>query len=131
MAAAAAAAPDAFETTLLIHPRVLGDFLDYNDFLDVADCGCKANATDEHPLSVAQPVDGCGGQGGLVVCVIAQGRSGRGDPQRRARGPGAAGVLGRDDRHGGQRILQAGGRIAEVSDRSRGKYEHIPFSPPE
>ncbi len=25
------------ETTLLIHPRVLGDFLDYNDFLDVAD----------------------------------------------------------------------------------------------
>jgi hypothetical protein len=27
----------ATETTLLIHPRVLGDFLDYNDFLDVAD----------------------------------------------------------------------------------------------
>ncbi|MCC5865569.1 MAG: DUF1415 domain-containing protein [Wenzhouxiangella sp.] len=25
------------ETTLLIHPDVLGDFLDYNDFLDVAD----------------------------------------------------------------------------------------------
>jgi hypothetical protein len=25
------------ETTLLIHPRVLGNFLDYNDFLDVAD----------------------------------------------------------------------------------------------
>jgi hypothetical protein len=25
------------ETTLLIHPNVLGDFLDYNDFLDVAD----------------------------------------------------------------------------------------------
>ena len=25
------------ETTLLIHPCVLGDFLDYNDFLDVAD----------------------------------------------------------------------------------------------
>lgn len=25
------------ETTLLIHPRVLGDFLDYNDFLDIAD----------------------------------------------------------------------------------------------
>src|ERR1700683_994602 len=24
-------------TTLLIHPYVLGDFLDYNDFLDVAD----------------------------------------------------------------------------------------------
>lgn len=25
------------ETTLLIHPQVLGDFLDYNDFLDLAD----------------------------------------------------------------------------------------------
>jgi hypothetical protein len=25
------------DTTLLIHPYVLGDFLDYNDFLDVAD----------------------------------------------------------------------------------------------
>src|SRR5262245_55515015 len=25
------------ETTLLIHPRVLADFLDYNDFLGVAD----------------------------------------------------------------------------------------------
>ena len=25
------------DTTLLIHPNVLGDFLDYNDFLDVAD----------------------------------------------------------------------------------------------
>lgn len=25
------------ETTLLIHPQVLGDFLDYNDFLEIAD----------------------------------------------------------------------------------------------
>jgi hypothetical protein len=33
----AAADPAEIETTLLIHPRVLGDFLDYNDFLDVAD----------------------------------------------------------------------------------------------
>jgi hypothetical protein len=33
----AAADPSAHETTLLIHPCVLGDFLDYNDFLDVAD----------------------------------------------------------------------------------------------
>lgn len=33
----AAADPDAVETTLLIHPRVLAEFLDYNDFLDVAD----------------------------------------------------------------------------------------------
>ena len=29
--------PDTIETTLLIHPQVLGDFLDFNDFLDVAD----------------------------------------------------------------------------------------------
>ena len=33
----AEADPAKLETTLLIHPRVLGDFLDYNDFLDVAD----------------------------------------------------------------------------------------------
>lgn len=32
-----AADPEVCETTLLIHPQVLGDFLDYNDFLDVAD----------------------------------------------------------------------------------------------
>jgi len=32
-----AADPQACETTLLIHPHVLGDFLDYNDFLDDAD----------------------------------------------------------------------------------------------
>lgn len=29
--------PAECETTLLIHPHVLGDFLDYNDFLDLAD----------------------------------------------------------------------------------------------
>ena len=28
---------DAVDTTLIIHPRVLTDFLDYNDFLDTAD----------------------------------------------------------------------------------------------
>ncbi|HEX3532022.1 MAG TPA: DUF1415 domain-containing protein [Thermoanaerobaculia bacterium] len=33
----ATADPAAIETTLLIHPRVLTDFLDYNDFLAVAD----------------------------------------------------------------------------------------------
>lgn len=33
----AAADPSKVETTLLIHPQVLGDFLAYNDFLDVAD----------------------------------------------------------------------------------------------
>jgi hypothetical protein len=29
--------PEAVDTTLLIHPYVLNDFLDYNEFLDVAD----------------------------------------------------------------------------------------------
>ena len=33
----AAADPQAVETTLLVHPHVLEDFLDFNDFLDVAD----------------------------------------------------------------------------------------------
>lgn len=33
----AAADPGQVDTTLLIHPQVLSDFLDYNDFLDVAD----------------------------------------------------------------------------------------------
>lgn len=33
----AAADPARVDTTLLIHPGVLADFLDYNDFLDVAD----------------------------------------------------------------------------------------------
>lgn len=33
----AEADPDDVETTLLIHPRVFADFLDYNDFLEVAD----------------------------------------------------------------------------------------------
>ncbi len=33
----AAADPAEIETTLLIHPRVFGDFLDYNDFLDAAE----------------------------------------------------------------------------------------------
>lgn len=29
--------PEKIDTTLLIHPYVLNDFLDYNDFLDIAD----------------------------------------------------------------------------------------------
>ncbi|HEY4316958.1 MAG TPA: DUF1415 domain-containing protein [Herbaspirillum sp.] len=33
----AAADPEQIDTTLLIHPRVLGDFGDYNDFLAIAD----------------------------------------------------------------------------------------------
>ena len=35
--ALAEADPPVHETTLLVHPFVLGDFLDYNDFLDIAD----------------------------------------------------------------------------------------------
>ncbi len=34
--------PEVCDTTLLIHPRVLGDFPDYNDFLDVADAAIDA-----------------------------------------------------------------------------------------
>jgi uncharacterized protein len=33
----ASADPANIDTTLLIHPQVLNDFLDYNDFLDLAD----------------------------------------------------------------------------------------------
>lgn len=36
-----ALAPDECETGLLIHPFVLNDFLDYNDFLDVADAAVQ------------------------------------------------------------------------------------------
>ena len=34
--------PDQVDTTLLIHPQVLTDFLDYNDFLDAADAAVEA-----------------------------------------------------------------------------------------
>ena len=37
----AAADPQAVDTTLLVHPQVLGDFLDYNDFLDLADAALE------------------------------------------------------------------------------------------
>lgn len=40
--ALADADPESVETTLLIHPFVLADFLDYNDFLDVADAAVEA-----------------------------------------------------------------------------------------
>jgi hypothetical protein len=36
-----AADPEQVDTTLLIHPQVLSDFLDYNDFLDVADAALE------------------------------------------------------------------------------------------
>ncbi len=37
----AAADPEAVDTTLLIHPHVLTDFLDYNDFLEIADAAVE------------------------------------------------------------------------------------------
>ena len=37
----AAADPESVDTTLLIHPHVLNDFLEYNDFLDVADAAVE------------------------------------------------------------------------------------------
>jgi hypothetical protein len=40
-----AAAPEDCETTLLIHPHVLGDFLDYNAFLDTADMTVETRST--------------------------------------------------------------------------------------
>lgn len=39
--ALADAAPEEVETTVLIHPHVLASFLDYNDFLDVADAAIE------------------------------------------------------------------------------------------
>jgi hypothetical protein len=33
----ATADPEALDTTLIVHPQVLADFLDFNDFLDLAD----------------------------------------------------------------------------------------------
>ncbi len=41
-----AAAPEECETTLLIHPHVLGDFLDYNAFLDTADMAVETLGLD-------------------------------------------------------------------------------------
>ncbi len=47
-----AADPAVTETTLLIHPQVLADFLDYNDFLDLADA-VLAQADPEAQLQIA------------------------------------------------------------------------------
>ena len=41
----AAADPEAIDTTLLVHPTLLPDFLDFNDFLQIAEA-----AVDEHRL---------------------------------------------------------------------------------
>jgi uncharacterized protein len=38
----ATADPEVIETTLLVHPHVLNDFLDFNDFLDVVDAALEA-----------------------------------------------------------------------------------------
>ncbi len=46
LTALAAADPEAVDTTLLIHPGVLGDFLDYNDFLGEADAAIERLALD-------------------------------------------------------------------------------------
>ena len=42
----AAADPEVCDTTLLIHPQVLTDFPDYNDFLDIADAAVDALGLD-------------------------------------------------------------------------------------
>ncbi|GMU44537.1 MAG: DUF1415 domain-containing protein [Xanthomonadales bacterium] len=38
----AAATPDEIETTLLVHPDVLGDFSDFNDFQEIAEATVRA-----------------------------------------------------------------------------------------
>lgn len=43
----AAVDAEVVDTTLLIHPQVLTDFLDYNDFLDVADAAVEALKLEE------------------------------------------------------------------------------------
>jgi hypothetical protein len=37
----ASADPQTIDTTLLVHPQVMGDFLDFNDFLEVADAALE------------------------------------------------------------------------------------------
>lgn len=39
--------PEQIDTTLLIHPQVLNDFLDYNDFLDIADAAAAEPEFDD------------------------------------------------------------------------------------
>lgn len=48
--------PEDLDTTLLIHPWVLSDFLDYNDFLDVADAALEeADLTGEIQIASFHP----------------------------------------------------------------------------
>jgi hypothetical protein len=42
----AAADPDAIDTTLLIHPTLLPDFLDFNDFMQLADAAIEEHGLD-------------------------------------------------------------------------------------
>jgi hypothetical protein len=45
------------ETTLLIHPKVLSDFLDYNDFLDLADATlAELDLSDEIQIASFHPL---------------------------------------------------------------------------
>lgn len=44
--------PERIDTTLIVHPQVLGDFLDFNDFLDLAD-GAVAALDLEGEIQVA------------------------------------------------------------------------------
>lgn len=51
-----ASEPAECETTLLIHPRVLGDFRDYNDFLDLVDATLDAlDLSDEIQVASFHP----------------------------------------------------------------------------
>lgn len=51
-----AADPQVVDTTLLIHPFVLNDFLDYNDFLDIADAAVEAlDLTEEIQVASFHP----------------------------------------------------------------------------
>lgn len=47
--------PQVLETTVLIHPRVLQDFLDYNDFLDVVDALLAQGYEEEFQVASLHP----------------------------------------------------------------------------
>jgi hypothetical protein len=47
--------PSALETTVLIHPWVLQDFLDYNDFLDVVDALLAQGYEEEFQVASLHP----------------------------------------------------------------------------
>ena len=48
--------PDKIDTTLLIHPHVLTDFLDFNDFLDIVDIAvAEPEFNDEFQVASLHP----------------------------------------------------------------------------